>query len=162
MRHVIFLFLVLSSTSIQAETYRWTDPATGRTVISDTAPPGKARNVSRIQAASGADDATAAAIQRAAENAPVVLYTGGECGTPCKQARDLLTGRGIPFTEKLVQSDADFEELRKLVGQLFVPALKVGKQTAKGYNPDTYDELLNNAGYPKPAAGAKTPGTPPQ
>ena len=62
MRHVIFLFLVLSSTSIQAETYRWTDPATGRTVISDTAPPGKARNVSRIQAASGADDATAAAI----------------------------------------------------------------------------------------------------
>ncbi|MBL8420007.1 MAG: DUF4124 domain-containing protein, partial [Dechloromonas sp.] len=46
MRRLIVLCLALSSFAVSAETYRWVDPQ-GRTVISDTPPPGRARDVSK-------------------------------------------------------------------------------------------------------------------
>ena len=77
----------------------------------------------------------------------------------CKQARDLLNGRGIPFTEKMVQKQEDVDELKQLVGDTFVPALKVGKQSFRGFEAGAYNNLLDLAGYPKTAAyGGKPSG----
>ena len=49
MRYLLMLCLALSSACALAETYRWVDPA-GRTVISDTPPPGRAHSVAKAGA----------------------------------------------------------------------------------------------------------------
>ncbi len=158
MRYLLILCLTLASTLAAGETYRWVDPQ-GRTVISDTPPPGRAHDVSRAESANPESDGLPYAAKRAAENYPVTLYTSADCVSECKQAREYLNTRGVPFTEKMVQKQEDIDELKKLVGDVFVPSLKVGKQTFRGYEPVAYGNLLDLAGYPKSAAyGSKPSG----
>ena len=90
---------------------------------------------------------------------PVTLYTSPDCGADCQQARDLLNGRGVPFTEKLLKKQEDIDELKQLVGDAFVPSMKVGRENARGFNAGNYNKLLDLAGYPKTAHyGAKPSG----
>ena len=161
MRYLLVLCLALLSASVSAQAYRWVD-STGRTIISDTPPPGQAKTIKRIGDAppAGGDDLPFA-VRKARENFPVTLYTAADCVTECKQARDLLNGRGIPFTEKMLQKAEDAAELKALVGDVFVPALKVGKQSFRGFEAGAYNNLLDLAGYPKTAAyGSKPSGGP--
>ena len=157
MRHLLVLCLALSSLAVSAETYRWVDPQ-GRTVISDTPPPGRARDVSK--SGSGPNtDGLPYATRVAAENYPVTLYISADCTKECKDARDLLNSRGVPFSERMVQKQEDVDELKQLVGDFFVPALKVGKQSFRGFEAGAYNNLLDLAGYPQTAAyGAKPSG----
>ena len=67
------------------------------------------------------------------------------------RARELLTRRGTPFTEKLLQSQADLDELKALIGDVFVPTIKVGKQNQRGFDSAAWNNLLDLAGYPKNA-----------
>jgi glutaredoxin len=98
-------------------------------------------------------------VRRAVENFPVTLYTSADCVSECKQAREFLNGRGVPFTEKMVQKQEDIDELKQLVGDTFIPSLKVGKQSFRGFEPGAYANLLDLAGYPKSAAyGSKPSG----
>lgn len=146
--HLPCLFLLLAAGTLpaQAETYRWSDPKTGQTVVSDTPPPG------RIKPFSTADDTRAEekpppeAVRKAAENFPVILYVSTDCGQACTDARQLLTQRGIPFTEKDAQQH--LSELKALVGDGYVPTLQVGKQSSKGFLASSYHDLLDWAGYP--------------
>jgi glutaredoxin len=159
MRYLLVLCLALLSVGASAQAYRWVD-STGRTIISDTPPPGKAKAVSRVgdAAPSGGDDLPFA-VRKARENFPVTLFTAADCVTECKQAREMLNGRGIPFTEKMLQKAEDAAELKALVGDVFVPTLKVGKQSFRGYEAGAYNNLLDLAGYPKTAAyGSKPSG----
>ncbi len=157
MRHLLVLCLALSSLAVSAETYRWVDPP-GRTVISDTPPPGRARDVSK--SGSGPNtDGLPYATRMAAENYPVTLYTSADCTKECKDARDLLNSRGVPFSERMVQKQEDVDELKQLVGDFFVPALKVGKQSFRGLEAGAWNNLLDLAGYPKTAPyGSKPSG----
>ncbi len=161
MRHLLVLCLALCvSAGATAQTYRWVD-SSGRTIISDTPPPGKAKAVSRTDgsqpAAGGGDESFA--LRKARENFPVILYTAADCIDECKQARDMLNSRGVPFTEKMLQKAADAAELKALVGDVFVPSLKVGKQSFRGFEAGAYNNLLDLAGYPKTAAyGSKPSG----
>ncbi len=158
MRHLLLLCLALSSACAVAETYRWVDSA-GRTVISDTPPPGRAHSVSKAGGGAIDTDGLPYAVRKAAEDFPVTLYTSADCTSQCKDARDLLNRRGIPFTEKMVQKQEEIDELKQLVGDAFVPALKVGKQSFRGFEAGAYNNLLDLAGYPKTAAyGAKPSG----
>jgi glutaredoxin len=158
MRCLLMLCLALASASVVAETYRWVDPA-GRTVISDTPPPGRMHSVSKAGASAADDDGLPFAVKRAAENFPVTLYTSADCTTQCKDGRDLLNGRGVPFAEKMLQSQEDVAELKQLVGDAFVPALKVGKQSFRGFEAGAWNNLLDLAGYPKSAPyGSKPSG----
>jgi glutaredoxin len=158
MRCLLMLCLALASASVVAETYRWVDPA-GRTVISDTPPPGRMHSVSKAGAGAADDDGLPFAVKRAAENFPVTLYTSADCTTQCKDGRDLLNGRGVPFAEKMLQSQEDVAELKQLVGDAFVPALKVGKQSFRGFEAGAWNNLLDLAGYPKSAPyGSKPSG----
>ena len=162
MRYLLMLCLAAAGTSALAETYRWTD-GSGKTIISDTPPPGKAKGVIKTGGKAEAGDNTPFATRKAAEAFPVILYTTAECASECKQARDLLTGRGVPFTEKMLQSAADIDELKQLVGEAFVPTLKVGTQRFRGFESGAYSNLLDLAGYPKSAPfGAKPSGGPAQ
>ena len=158
MRHLLVLCLALSSACAVAETYRWVDPA-GRTVISDTPPPGRAHSVAKAGASNGNTDGLPYAVKKAAEDFPVTLFTSADCVSQCKDARDLLNARGVPFSEKMLQSQEDLDELKKLVGDAYVPALKVGKQSFRGFEVSAYNNLLDLAGYPKTAPyGSKPAG----
>lgn len=158
MRHLLILCLVLVGTCSHAQTYRWVD-SNGRTVISDTPPPAKAKTTATINEKSEAADGLSFAARKAKEAFPVTLYTSADCTTDCKQARDLLNERGVPFNEKMLQSAEDSLELKKLVGDVFIPSLKVGKQSFRGFEVSAYNNLLDLAGYPKTAPyGSKPSG----
>ena len=156
LRSLLFCLLALSL-PVHAEAYRWTDPATGRTVISDLPPPGKAKSVSKAKDATQNTEGRSYAVQKAAENFPVTLYTSPDCLNECKQARELLNSRGVPFTEKMAQKPEDIEEIKKLVGDAFVPVLKVGRQTTRGFEANGYNNLLDLAGYPASAPPGSKP-----
>ena len=158
MRYLFVICLALASVGTSAETYRWTD-TNGQTVVTDTPPPGKARSVVRVGGNPDAGDGLSFATKKAAEAFPVVLFTSADCITECKQARELLNGRGVPFTEKMLQKLEEIEELKQLVGDVFVPSVKVGNQRFRGFESGAYNNLLDLAGYPKSAPlGSKPSG----
>ncbi|MFC5300048.1 glutaredoxin family protein [Azospira restricta] len=150
--------------AVQAQTtYRWVDPATGRTVFSDQPPPAGARKATRQNAAEAGDERQPSyAARAAAEKFPVVLYTSPDCTDHCAKARDLLNGRGVPFAEKMVQSGMpELEDLKKLTGgEPFVPVVVVGKQHVKGFEAAGWNNLLDLAGYPKAAPFGSKPANP--
>ena len=157
MRRALIVCLALFSAVAAAQAYRYVDPS-GRTVFSDTPPPGRARDVSK--STGGVEEpGQPYAVKQAAANFPVTLYTSADCTTQCADGRSLLNGRGVPFTEKMLQKEEDLAELKQLVGDAFVPALKVGKQSFRGFEAGAWNNLLDLAGYPKSAPyGSKPSG----
>jgi glutaredoxin len=136
-----------------AAQYRWID-ANGKVNFGDT-PPRDARDVKPI--GNRAAIAPAAAdglsnlpfeLRRAVERAPVVLYTSPEC-PPCAPAAALLRERGIPYSERVVVTQADLREFERVSGGLRLPHLTVGGQARNGFNPELWTALLDAAGYPK-------------
>jgi glutaredoxin len=161
LRPVLLCAALLATAADAQTTYRWIDPATRQTVYSDQAPPSGARQVIRMGAeARGDDPQLPYATRQAAEKFPVTLYTAANCIDPCKQARDLLNGRGTPFTETLLKNEDELLELsRKLGSDAAVPSLFVGKQRLIGFESGAWNSLLDLAGYPKSAPyGAKPSG----
>ena len=157
MRTIITLSLLAASLLAHAEAYRWVDSATGRTVISDTPPPRSAKDVSKAKDSGTNPEGQSYAVRKAVENFPVTLYTSADCLANCKEARDLLNGRGVPFTEKMIQTAESQEELKKLVGDTAVPSLKIGRQSMRGFEPNAFNNLLDLAGYPKSAPPGSKP-----
>jgi glutaredoxin len=153
MRSAIFATLLCAVCIASAQQlYRWTDEQ-GRVHVTDTPPPSGAKSVQARGAAPAASAPAASerlpyAVQSAARNFPVTLYTAAECG-PCGEARNLLNARGVPFREVLVADEAQQEELKKAVGALAVPSLIVGGSVQKGYEEGAFHALLDAAGYPK-------------
>ena len=152
MRTVIFAILLGAACAASAQLYRWTDEK-GRVHVTDTPPPPSAKNVRKSAldatpaAASGANQPYA--LQLAAKNYPVTLYTAPNCVAPCGAARALLNQRGVPFREVSVIGEQETEQLRKAVGSLAVPAIVVGSSTQKGFEEGAYHSLLDVAGYPR-------------
>lgn len=156
----LLLALTAGSALAQTTTYRWINPKTGETMITDTPPPGNVKLLDR-KAADGSDSQAGLSYgaRRAMENFPVTLYTSADCPAECKDARDLLNKRGVPFTEKVLNTQEDHDELKALIGGLFVPSLKVGNQSIKGFLAESYNNLLDLAGYPTTAPyGSKPSG----
>ena len=134
-------------------TYRWIDPASGGTVISDLPPPTGAKLLGQDRARDSAPTTQIPyATRQAAEKFPVTLYTSLDCGDGCKQAHDLLAQRGIPFTEKTVKTQDEIDALSKQQGKAAsVPSLIVGRQSLIGFEATAWNDLFDLAGYPKTA-----------
>ena len=164
MKFALALVLIAASVVASAQTtYRWVDPATGRTVFSDQPPPPNVKQAAKQEQAAPSDERQMPfATRMAAEKFPVVLFTSADCIEACKQGRALLNGRGVPFKEKMIPSadSPEAEELRKLTpGELTVPVVAVGRQTYKGFSAEAWNNLLDLADYPKSAGfGAKPSG----
>lgn len=150
--------LALCCALASAQTWRWTDPATGLTMYGDLPPPGKVKNLVRINRSGTAPESQGEsyATRMAAQKYPVTLYTGVEC-EPCNSARQLLGKRGVPFTERSVQTETEKAELKLLIGDTYVPTLRVGSQRVRGFDASAYDNLLDLAGYPKAPAESAAP-----
>ncbi len=162
LRFVFFALALLATSFVSAQTtYRWIDKATGQTVYSDQEPPpGSKQVVKKTGNASGDEQQLPYATRQAVEKFPVTLYTAANCLDICKQSRDLLNQRGIPYSEKILKSDEDIAELtRKLGSEASIPSLFVGQQNFKGFESGAWNNLLDLAGYPKSAPyGAKPSG----
>jgi glutaredoxin len=102
-------------------------------------------------------------LRNAVNRYPVTLYTAPGC-VPCGSARAMLSGRGVPFTEKTVSSNEDIEALKRIAGGASVPFLTIGGQQLKGYSETEWAQFLDAADYPKtsqlPASYVQPPATP--
>src|SRR5512136_639542 len=118
--------LLPSLAAAQSSVYRWVDKD-GKVHYSDAPPPDPATSATQKRFGSGMGSDSAQlpyATQVAMQRSPVTLYIAPDCGDPCKQGRDLLVKRGIPFSERdAVASKEEIENLKKLAGGMFVPVL---------------------------------------
>src|SRR5215469_1133045 len=116
MRVAALVVLALAAATARAELYRWTD-AEGHTHVTDTPPPASAKNVQKRSSAASSASAPAEpySLQQAMKNYPVTLYSAPSC-EGCAPARQLLNQRGIPFSEKSVQTQPVLDDLKKATG----------------------------------------------
>lgn len=162
-RIVRFAFVSLALAALPAfaqVTYQWKDPKTGNMIFSDQPPPPGVKAVEKKGADAGDNPQQSYAVRVAAEKFPVTLYTTADCIEQCANGRNLLNGRGVPFNEKIVQTDnaEAVAELKNLSGgEAMVPLVLVGTQRFKGFDPSSWNNLLDLAGYPKSAPYGSRP-----
>ena len=141
--------------------------ADGRVTYTDRQPTeGKVTSLgARGTASAGPGDlALPLELRQPAARYPVTLYVSTGTCEPCESARQLLRQRGIPFSEKLVQSPEDGEALERLSGGRDAPTLSIGAQTLRGLAPSVWGSYLDAAGYPResrlPSSYQYPPATP--
>ena len=130
--------------------YRWVDKA-GNVHYGNIPAEGAAQvEEVRVSGSPATDDADMPyETRRAKESFPVTLYVADNCGEPCQKARDLLNKRGIPFTEKNLESQEDIDTFKQIsVGEI-IPALAVGKNWLNGFLAEQWNSELDIAGYPE-------------
>jgi glutaredoxin len=168
----LLTFLLMLAHAHAGELYRSID-SSGQVHYSDTPLP-DAEAVEKLKSdiLPNPDEGLPYETQRAKQNFPVTLYVFKDCGSACKQARDFLDKRGIPFSENNLAKQEDIDAFQKASGDGDVPKLLIGKTWLKGFLAEPWNRELDFAGYPKtstyrprPAASAPSaspnPETPP-
>ena len=130
--------------------YKYIGPD-GRVIYSDQPPPPTAKvlekNVGGAKPAGGGADLPFV-LQNAMKTYPVTLYTAGNCGSPCSEGRSYLNKRGVPFTEKTVNTADDAVKFKKDMGTDQLPLLVVGNSKQAQWQQDAWEGALSAAGYP--------------
>src|SRR5271169_3394361 len=157
---VLALLALLAAMAASAQTqqvYRYVDPE-GRVVYSDKPPPPNARDAQAKRVGQNTIETSELSYSEAMaqERFPVTLYTFG-CGTVCDTASALLNKRGVPHTVVDVGQSDGADKLKRLTGGLDAPALQVGDQYSTGFNESRWQNLLDDAGYPKTPAPRTAP-----
>jgi len=133
-----------------AQVYRHVGPD-GRVVYTDQPPSAseaaEASAPAASSAAAGSNAALPYALRQTASRFPVVLYTTAGC-QPCDSARQWLQTRGVPFTERTVQTATDAAALQALSGQGNLPFATVGQQHLVGFSAAQWGQYIDAAGYP--------------
>ncbi|WP_037472181.1 glutaredoxin family protein [Simplicispira psychrophila] len=138
------------SSLVQAQpVYRIVGPD-GKVTFSDRAPNEDAKPTRAADTPASADGSSALpyTLRQVASRFPVTLYTAADCA-PCTSARNLLVGRGVPFTERSVSSNEDIVELGRLGGGSSLPFGTIGGQHLTGFSDSEWTQYLDAAGYPK-------------
>lgn len=163
---VICVWAGLLSSAIQAQqVYRIVGPD-GKVTFSDRAPDGSAEDSQVVGTARGGSPAATPqlpfALRQITSRYPVTLYTSNGCA-PCANARVLLMQRGIPFTERTVNTNDEIDALKRLASEASLPLLTIGAQQLKGFQDAEWTQYLDAAGYPKqsqlPASYRQPPAT---
>lgn len=144
------LLMTLACVSAQAQgVYRIVGPD-GKVTFSDRPPAdGNAQPARATGAATAsANDNLPFALRQVSGRFPVTLYTSNDC-TPCTSARNFLTSRGIPFTERTITSNEDLAALQKLSNSTSLPFGTVGTQHLVGFSEAEWSQYLDAAGYPQ-------------
>ncbi len=131
------------------ELYRWVDKS-GKVHYGDT-PPSEAPLVESLEFRDEAapDAGLPYETRRAQQHFPVTLYVAENCVEFCRQARELLTRRGIPFTERKLVSQEEIDAFKTASGGDSIPALAVGRTFVNGFEAGRWHSELDIAGYPK-------------
>lgn len=143
------LLLLLCAASAHAQLYKWAEPD-GKVTYSDTLPPKTAARVETKSFTTSSVNTSGFPFElaEAVKTSPVTLYTAKDCA-PCDQGRDLLSARGIPFTEKTVNTAEDIAQFNQVSKEGQLPLLMVGRTKQRGFEPGTWNSALTNAGYPE-------------
>lgn len=153
MKALVALALTLLVSAAGAETaYRWVDKS-GKIHYSDQPPPAaETQRVEEKRLERGRVEGGGYSYEtrRAAADFPVMLFTGQDCDPGCKDARELLRRRGVPFNETAIATPEDRAAYQAATGKttLSVPTLIVGRKAQVGYDADLWNGLLDTAGYP--------------
>src|SRR3989338_4768074 len=154
MKRIVLLLsclAVVPSGARADELYRWVD-AKGKVHYGDVPPAGATQGTTiKSPAAAAPVEDLPYETRRAQQNFPVTLYVADNCAEACNQARELLSKRGIPFSEKSLITHEDIDAFKALSGSDGVPTLAVGKSFLKGFLAGQWHGELDNAGYPKTA-----------
>lgn len=159
MKHVLqscSALLLFCAVTAHAQLYKWTAPD-GRITYGDTPPPPTAARIEKKSLTIGgvsADDFPFE-LSEAMKNSPVTLFTTRNC-IPCDDGRKMLAERGVPFTEKTVNSNEDIAQFRQAGGDGQLPLLKVGRLQERGFEPGAWNSALTSAGYPESSKLPKT------
>lgn len=140
----------LLATATQAQQVHRIVGPDGKVTFSDRAPEDKKTQSTVLSTASGgaaSNPALPSELRQIASRFPVTLYTGESC-SPCQQARQLLVQRGVPFTERSVNTNDDLDALRRLSGESALPFGTIGRQQLKGFSDAEWTQYLDAAGYP--------------
>lgn len=144
------LLMALTCAGAQAQAvYRIVGPD-GKVTFSDRPPPDANAQPARTaaEAPGAANGELPFALRQVANRFPVTLYTGNDCA-PCTSARNFLTSRGVPFTERTVSSNEDIAALQRLSGASSLPFGTIGGQQLAGFSEAEWAQYLDAAGYPK-------------
>lgn len=147
------LMLALLAVCAQAQTvYRIVGPD-GKVTFSDKAPDTPSKNSQAVVTtnAGGGDSAGAGLpyeLGKVAARFPVTIFTGQNC-PPCDSGRRLLVSRGVPFTERTINTNEDLQALNKLGSDSSLPFAKIGGQNLSGFSESEWTQYLDAAGYPK-------------
>jgi glutaredoxin len=144
---------VLVTASASAQMYRWVDKD-GKVYYTDTPPPAAAKGVQKRGTAAPPTDAGSAApyaVQQAAKNFPVVVYTAPNCGQLCADGKALLAARGVPYREIAMGDGFTAEDLKKATGGDTVPVMMVGRSATRGFETEMWHSALDAANYPRGA-----------
>ena len=139
----------LLATATQAQQVHRIVGPDGKVTFSDRAPEDKKAQSTVLSTASGgaaSNPALPSELRQIASRFPVTLYTGESC-SPCQQARQLLVQRGVPFTERSVNTNDDLDALRRLSGESALPFGTIGRQQLKGFSDAEWTQYLDAAGY---------------
>lgn len=174
---VLGLALLVVAEAVAGQVYKWKD-AHGTVHYGDAPPPRvKSEVLNTGKQVPPQAPVLPYELARAAQSAPVVLYTTARCDA-CDQGRALLRTRGIPFSERTVDTEEDQRQLEQASsGKRELPLLLVGRRQIAGFQAAAWQEALTSAAYPRqkmlpptyqfaapvPAAGAPSaaPPTPP-
>lgn len=149
-----WLLLGLLLAAPAAAQYKVVDPE-GRITYTDRPPVSASHKVTPLRPSVGTASELAQlpqALRDPVQRYPVTLYTSSDGCLPCDSARQLLVKRGIPFADKLLQSNEDRRQFESIAGALEVPTLKIGGQVLRGYAPENWHSYLDAAGYPRNSA----------
>jgi glutaredoxin len=147
---------MLVAATAGAQMYRWVDKD-GKVQYTDTPPPASAKSVQKRGTGPAPTDTGPAApyaVQQAARNFPVLVYTSANCGKACADGKALLAARGVPYREISVGGDNGIsaEEMKKATGGSDgVPVMMVGKSATRGFESEAWHTALDSAGYPRGA-----------
>jgi glutaredoxin len=120
----------------------------GKVTYTDRAPSDKPSQSLKTNGASADTASLPYDVRQAASRYPVTLYTSADCA-PCDQGRNALKARGVPFTEKTIQTAEDEKALQRLEGASNLPVLRIGTQQLKGFAAGEWNSFLDAAEYPK-------------
>src|SRR5258708_32670875 len=117
MRILLVAAAILSTLCVDVfgQAYRWVDQD-GRVHYTQTPPPADAKGVQRKTFRHGPMGTVDLpyAMQLAAKNFPVTLYTLPDCGPPCDQARPLLVKHAVPLREASVVTQKDAARAKRM------------------------------------------------
>jgi len=140
----VALLLIAGTASAQ---YKYVGPD-GRVTYSDLPPPPTAKAVEQKKLGNAGNAPTLPfEVQQAMTKYPVTLYTGDKCA-PCDEARSFLRTRGVPFTEKTVNSDDDIASFKQQSPDGTAPVMTVGSRKSVSFSQASWVNLLDSAGYP--------------
>jgi len=153
-----------SVVAVAQPVYRQVD-ANGRVTYSDQQPTAASKPAPNGGAVTSLPTETALPyeLRQVVQRYPVTIYTRDGC-EPCESGKILLTTRGVPFSEKTIQTTQDSDALQRLTGQISLPVITIGTQQLKGFADGEWTQFLNAAGYPAssrlPAGYRMPPATP--